>query len=206
MCCVSTPSKLDGPCTLRRCDNDGAASLTRVLSLSVSRRAKACAESRSPLASAPRAATPQHSSLGADCRMGDAGMDTFRGTANSTLLRTGLYSKNNGIVEVNRNGLVRTESPISNSLLVSVASTTQAVRDPISGTLLLYRSGCAEVTAPSSKQPMLHSRSFHLKKDIDVTIQQLRSTTGFSRKTNEKVGTAGTPTGLDKSLSAFTKG
>lgn len=124
------------------------------------------------------------------------GTDTFRGTANSTLMRTALYNKNGGDIDVHKSGLLRLESPISGNLLVSTASAQQKLRDPISGTNLRYAGGHAVVTTHAMKQELVCSRKFYVTKDVDITIQTLRNTTKVSRYTNEKVGTAGTPTGL----------
>jgi len=134
------------------------------------------------------------------------GNDTFRGTLGSTLLRTELYQKNFGNTTIDRSGLVRTDSPVSGNLLLSTKSKTHKIRDPIAGCTLKYVGAQATVTAPVQKQQMQFSKQFYLTKDVDITIQTLRNTTKVNRYTNEKVGTAGTPTGLDKVLTAYTKG
>ncbi|MEW5309252.1 MAG: hypothetical protein WDW38_001151 [Sanguina aurantia] len=131
--------------------------------------------------------------------------DTFRGTLNASLLRNTLYQKNAGAVEHLTNNLVHVESPVSGVKLTSTSTRRNNIRDPICGAVLHYDTTVATVTAPVRKQQMLHSRSFFLTKDVDLTIQTLRSTTKINRYTNEKVGTAGTPTGLDTSLIAYKK-
>uniref|UniRef100_A0A7R9VH70 Uncharacterized protein n=1 Tax=Chlamydomonas euryale TaxID=1486919 RepID=A0A7R9VH70_9CHLO len=123
-----------------------------------------------------------------------SGTDTFRGVAGASLLRSTLYSKNPGETSIDRSGLVRTESPISGNLLISTGK--HAVKDPIAGCTLNFLGDRAITAAPAQKQQMLHSRNLYLTKDIDVTIQTLRNTTKVSKYTNERVGTAGTPTGL----------
>lgn len=116
------------------------------------------------------------------------------------MLRSTLYAKNTGTIEENKNGLLRVDSPVSGHLLVQTTSVSRATRDPISGTVLKHENRGATVTAPAQTQQLLHSRKFHVQKDVDVTIQTLRNTTKISRYTNEKVGTSGTPTGVDRSL------
>mmetsp|Transcript_21337 Transcript_21337/g.59167 ORF Transcript_21337/g.59167 Transcript_21337/m.59167 type:complete len:160 (+) Transcript_21337:1930-2409(+) len=132
------------------------------------------------------------------------GTDTFRGSllegtgldATQTL-RPSLYSKNQGQVTQDRTQLVRTESPISGSLLVSNGSVHQAVKDPMTGTTLKFKGGHAAVTTPVLRQELKHTKKFYITKDVDITIQMLRNTTGVSRATNEKIGTAGTSTGVN---------
>lgn len=131
--------------------------------------------------------------------------DTFRGTLNASLLRSTLYQKNAGVVEHLTSELVHVESPVSGVMLTSTGSRKNNIRDPICGAVLHYDNTIATVTAPVRKQQMLHSRKFFLTKDVDLTIQTLRSTTKINRFTNEKVGTAGTPTGLDTTLIAYKK-
>ncbi|KAF5829687.1 hypothetical protein DUNSADRAFT_15662 [Dunaliella salina] len=97
---------------------------------------------------------------------------------------------------IDRTQLVRTESPISGSLLVSNGSVNQAVRDPMTGTTLKFNGGHAAVTTPALRQELKHTKKFYITKDVDITIQMLRNTTGVSRATNEKIGTAGTSTGV----------
>jgi hypothetical protein len=46
----------------------------------------------------------------------------------------------------------------------------------------------------------VHARNFYLRNDADITIAMLRKTNTVTRYTNEKIGTAGQPTGLDKTL------
>lgn len=133
------------------------------------------------------------------------GMDTFRGTGlDSSMLRTGLYQKNEGDYNVERSTLTRTDSPISGNMLISLMRTDHKIRDPIAGATLKYTGDRAVVTTPVQKQQQHHSKQFWLTKDVDITIQTLRNTTKVSRYTNEKVCTAGTPTGMDKSLKSFT--
>eukprot|EP00877_Chromochloris_zofingiensis_P014920 jgi/Chrzof1/9682/Cz04g12010.t1 len=92
-------------------------------------------------------------------------------------------------------------SPVSGSTLTAPDSVKcTAVKDPITGTTLTTDSGFAQVTAPVMEQPLRFARSFYLRKDIDITIQQIRSTNKVNRHTNEKIGTAGSPTGLDRTL------
>eukprot|EP00798_Chlamydomonas_sp_ICE-L_P020962 gene20962-27817_t len=179
------------------------------------------------------------------------GTDTFRGTGrDSTLMRATLYSKNEGSHEVSREGLQRTESAVSGSLLASrlavarlvtaryvstdaptrlpgwqapgllqpdmflqmhppgfQAGSHQAcysqIRDPIAGCNLRLNGDRASVTTPASKQNMAFSKKLYTTKDVDVTIATLRATTKVSRYTNEKVGTAGTPTGLDTRIGSY---
>lgn len=116
------------------------------------------------------------------------GTNTFRGTRGSTFLRETLYAKNEGSYATDSQQLRRTDSPISGNLLVSRESMSRKLKDPISGTLLRYSGGRAQVTAPLMKQELNRSKEFYLTRDIDVTIQQLRNTTKVSRYTNEKVG------------------
>ncbi|GAX76703.1 hypothetical protein CEUSTIGMA_g4149.t1 [Chlamydomonas eustigma] len=128
------------------------------------------------------------------------GTDTFRGS--KSLYRTQLYDKNAGDTVIERSGLVRTDSPISGNLLISTVNSTHKIRDPITGTTLKYKGGTALIQAPLQKQQFQFSKTFYLTKDIDNTIQTLRNTTRVSRYTNEKIGTAGSTTGLDASLVA----
>lgn len=98
-------------------------------------------------------------------------------------------------------GLMTLHSPVSGSTLTAPDSVKcTAVKDPITGTTLTTDSGFAQVTAPVMEQPLRFARSFYLRKDIDITIQQIRSTNKVNRHTNEKIGTAGSPTGLDRTL------
>ena len=128
------------------------------------------------------------------------GLDTFRKAA-STLSRSVLYGKNDGEVHEERAGLRVVESPVSGStLVIADPGRLQAVKDPITGTVLSISSAHANVTAPLQKQPQVHSRKFYLQRDVEITIQQLRGTNKVNRHTNEKMGTSGTPTGLDASL------
>lgn len=115
-----------------------------------------------------------------------------------------LYEKNAGEYTIDKIGLTRTNSAVSGNLLVSTVNKNRSgVRDPMSGTPLRYVGAQARVTTPMAKQQMLYSRSFYLTKDVDISIQTLRNTTKVSRYTNEKVGTAGSPTGLDQKLTAY---
>ncbi|KAG1657221.1 hypothetical protein FOA52_011509 [Chlamydomonas sp. UWO 241] len=137
-------------------------------------------------------------SFGSTARMTAAmsGEDTFRGTNGSSLLRSTLYEKNSGDTRTDRCGLVRTQSPVSGNTLLSTTSGASTVKDPISGSHLHFSGSTAEVRTPAQKQQFLHSRNLYLTKDIDVTIQILRNTTKVSKYTNERIGTAGTSTGL----------
>ncbi|GIL93141.1 hypothetical protein Vretimale_19365 [Volvox reticuliferus] len=138
---------------------------------------------------------------GMDC----VGMDTFRGTTGldaTTSSRTSLYSKNDGNVSLDNTAVVlRVESPISGDLLIApVAKNRSGVRDPISGTPMRYEGDAAIVRTPAAANQFMRTRKFYIDKDVDITIQTLRSTTKVNRNTNEKVGTAGTPTGMDPAL------
>lgn len=46
----------------------------------------------------------------------------------------------------------------------------------------------------------VHARTFYLRRDYDITVAMLRKTNKVTRYTNEKIGTAGQPTGLDRTL------
>ena len=46
------------------------------------------------------------------------------------------------------------------------------------------------MTTPVLRQELKHTKKFHITKDVDITIQILRNTTGVSKATNEKVGRA----------------
>eukprot|EP00882_Tetradesmus_deserticola_P028624 GHRQ01031892.1.p1 GENE.GHRQ01031892.1~~GHRQ01031892.1.p1 ORF type:complete len:108 (-),score=25.89 GHRQ01031892.1:354-677(-) len=46
----------------------------------------------------------------------------------------------------------------------------------------------------------VHARNFYLRSDAGITIAMLRKTNKVTRFTNEKIGTAGQPTGLDRTL------
>ncbi|KAJ9519869.1 hypothetical protein QJQ45_014581 [Haematococcus lacustris] len=128
------------------------------------------------------------------------GTDTFRHTR-SSLLRTSLYNKNDGAVtEVL--GTTRTSSPASGDMLLTV-SRSQRVRDPLTGATLSIKGGHAQVTTPVQKQQMRFSKQFYVTKDVDITVQTLRNTCKVSKYTNEKIGTAGTPTGMESSLKAI---
>jgi hypothetical protein len=130
------------------------------------------------------------------------GGNTFR-DATSTMSRSALYAKNGGEVDDGRAGLRVIQSPLSGSTLVTTAfGRATAVKDPITGTVLSVIGAHAHITAPLQKQPQVHSRMFYLQRDVEVTIQQLRSTNKVNKFTNEKIGTSGTATGLDASLNA----
>ncbi|KXZ46264.1 hypothetical protein GPECTOR_45g134 [Gonium pectorale] len=113
-----------------------------------------------------------------------------------------LYSKNGGDVALDNTGVVlRVESPISGDLLVTpVAKNSAGVRDPVAGTTMRYEGGSAVLQTPGDANALMRSRRFYIDKDVDITIQTLRATTKVSKYTNEKVGTAGTPTGMDPAL------
>ncbi|KAG2487009.1 hypothetical protein HYH03_014380 [Edaphochlamys debaryana] len=131
------------------------------------------------------------------------GLDTFRGTGmNSTASRMSLYSKNGGDVRVDNTGVVmRVESPVSGDLLITpVAKNRPGVKDPVAGTPMRYHGGTALLQTPATNNQFLRTRKFYITKDVDITIQTLRNTTKVNRFTNEKVGTAGTPTGMDPAL------
>jgi hypothetical protein len=59
----------------------------------------------------------------------------------------------------------------------------------ITGTTLKFHKGQATVTTPVARQELKHTKKFNITKDVDITIQTLRNTTGVSRATNEKVRT-----------------
>uniref|UniRef100_A0A7S0UQF1 Uncharacterized protein n=1 Tax=Polytomella parva TaxID=51329 RepID=A0A7S0UQF1_9CHLO len=134
----------------------------------------------------------------------NVGKDTYRGSLNNTATRLSTYSKNSGdIVIDNSNTFVRLESPISGNLLLTCTGTNNKVKDPISGTPLLREGNAVRPVTPVSKNISRYSKNFYTTKDIDITIQTLRQTTTVNKYTNEKVGTAGTPTGMGKSLTAY---
>lgn len=126
------------------------------------------------------------------------GSDTFRSGLTGSCARSELFFKCPGDIESYRDGLVRVQSPISGSILATTTRCKLSVQDPITGTTLKLDQGQAQVTAPAQKQALVHSRRFRLVRDVDVTIQTLRNTKHVNRNTNEKIGTAGTPTGMDK--------
>lgn len=125
------------------------------------------------------------------------GSDTFRSGFTGSSSRSEYFFKNPGEIEQYRDGLVRVQSPISGSILTTTTRSKLAVQDPITGTTLKLDQGHAQITTPVVKQGMVHSRKFRLSRDVDITIQQLRGTKHVNRNTNEKIGTAGTPTGMD---------
>jgi len=57
------------------------------------------------------------------------------------------------------------------------------------GTTLRFDGDHAAVTTPVLRQELKYTKKFYITKDVDITIQTLRNTTGVSRATNEKVGT-----------------
>lgn len=130
------------------------------------------------------------------------GVDTFRRSTDlsHSLTRTALYTKNEGVLTVERNGLAVFDSPITGATLVAAHLSPNNMRDPVSGTTMLLQSGKMVVTAPNKKQNRIHSRGFFVETDVDVTIQELRATKNFTSKTNEKIGTAGTMTGMHRRL------
>jgi len=130
-------------------------------------------------------------------------MNTFRGTLGASMLRGTLYQKNTGDVAQDELGLVRTSSPISGSLLLSRSTAHGHVKDPMTGTTLHRQGATAVVSTPVQKQQLRFSKKFYLTKDVDISLQTLRNTTTVTRYTNEKVGTAGTPTGMGSSLKAY---
>jgi hypothetical protein len=134
------------------------------------------------------------------------GMDTFRSSGGSLGMQTwsALYSKNEGVLTVERDGLATFDSPITGGTLVAAHLSNNNMRDPISGTTMKVQSGKVVVTAPCRKQNRVHSRSFYVTTDVDVTIQEIRMTKNFSSKTNEKIGTAGKMTGMDGRLQMTT--
>ncbi|PNW70729.1 hypothetical protein CHLRE_17g732150v5 [Chlamydomonas reinhardtii] len=134
------------------------------------------------------------------------GTDTFRGTnASSTASRMSLYSKNGGEVGLdNTCNVLRVESPITGDLLVTPLARNRAgVRDPVSGTPMRYHGEMAVLQTPGAGNQLQRHRKFYITKDVDITIQTLRNTTKVSKYTNEKVGTAGTPTGIDPALQFY---
>lgn len=119
--------------------------------------------------------------------------------------RNTIFGKTLGEVERVSGGLTL-RSPVSGATLTCQAPTAGSVRravtvrDPVSGTVLRLSGSRAHVTAPVLRQRQVHARTFHITRDIDVAIALLREARGFGRATNEKLGTAGTPTGLAKEL------
>jgi hypothetical protein len=65
---------------------------------------------------------------------------------------------------------------------------------------------CGAAQLPSTSLPhaaqllQVHARNFYLRSDAAITLATLRKTNKVTRYTNEKTGTAGKPTGLDKAL------
>jgi hypothetical protein len=77
------------------------------------------------------------------------------------------------------------------------------LRDPLSGAVLALRRGGAAPAPPrATRQLQVHSRSFWLVSNIDIAILRLRACPPVCRATNERVCTAGTPTGVDGALRA----
>lgn len=134
------------------------------------------------------------------------GADTFKGSIDGSS-RAQLYCKNaaNVTPDDGVHGLTRLASPVSGcSLTAASFGSVGGVRcpvvlDPISGTPLRLQGGRATPTAHAIKQPARFSRGPYLRRDIDVTLVQLRSTTRLMGA-NEKAGTAGTPTGMHRNL------
>jgi len=92
-------------------------------------------------------------------------------------------------------------SPVSGATLTTL-DPKAVLRDPITGTHLVVRGGRAEVLNPHRRSAFLRDRSHFVCDEARCTAQQQRATwrtTGRSG-TNEKVGTAGTPTGVDPAL------
>ncbi|KAG2454380.1 hypothetical protein HYH02_001403 [Chlamydomonas schloesseri] len=157
-------------------------------------------------ARAQSAASSLRRSTGSIRPMDFVGTDTFRGTsASSTASRMSLYSKNGGEVGLdNTCNVLRVESPISGDLLVApLARNWGNVRDPVSGTPMRFHGEMAVLQTPGAGNQLMRHRNFYITKDVDITIQTLRSTTKVNKYTNEKVGTAGTPTGIDPSLMLY---
>ncbi|GMH33581.1 hypothetical protein BSKO_01415 [Bryopsis sp. KO-2023] len=118
----------------------------------------------------------------------------------SQTLRQTLYQKNDGKVAKCRSGFMEVESPISGANLTVTHPTGRFIKDPVTGTALEMQNGRAVVTTRDMNQDFLRSRKFRVQDDIDITIQQLRRTTYVNSRTNEKIGTSGSPTGMDPCL------
>jgi len=121
---------------------------------------------------------------------------TFQTSAGSSRF----FCKTLGQKELERSGLLKVASPVSGYTLTvpdgSGPNHHAAIKDPITGTVLRLDGGAqAQVVTPVVLQPQVYSRKFYLTSDIDVAIATLRATTTVSDKTNEKIGTSGTPTG-----------
>uniref|UniRef100_A0A383VQJ0 Uncharacterized protein n=1 Tax=Tetradesmus obliquus TaxID=3088 RepID=A0A383VQJ0_TETOB len=146
---------------------------------------------------------PQQQGAGSLRHTLQLGADTFKGvTAGSSAsgLRSAFYGKTMGEVELQRD-LLNVQSPISGSTLTAANSQQHGiVCDPITGTPLRLSCGHAEIVTPVMRQEQVHARNFYLRSDADITIATLRKTNKVSRYTNEKIGTAGQPTGLDRVL------
>jgi hypothetical protein len=72
------------------------------------------------------------------------------------------------------------------------------VQDPVTGATLGLHS-----TAPRRvRNPQPHSRKFWVSGAAEVAIDQMRRCPPVTRCTNERVGTAGRPTGVDHTLAA----
>jgi hypothetical protein len=115
------------------------------------------------------------------------------------------------MVETDATGLLATVRPAPQATAVATATVLtlatgganmNSVRDPISGAVLALHGGAAAPAPPPPRvrQPQVHTRTFFLGSALDVAIQQLRSCPAVSRCTNEKVCTAGTPTGVGPAL------
>eukprot|EP00879_Flechtneria_rotunda_P011085 GHRR01011582.1.p1 GENE.GHRR01011582.1~~GHRR01011582.1.p1 ORF type:complete len:182 (+),score=58.81 GHRR01011582.1:179-724(+) len=133
------------------------------------------------------------------------GTDTFRGAGTNSGLRSAFFGKTLGEAELQLD-LLTVQSPVSGSSLTA-ARTSQhtSIKDPISGTMLQLAHNHAEVVTPVMRQSQVHARNFHLRNDVDIQVAQLRQTNKVNRYTNEKVGTAGRPTGLDPTLLSGSK-
>ena len=127
------------------------------------------------------------------------------GSSLSSYFRTQLFNKTDGLVNEDKSSggqLMRCSSPISGaSLQLRPSSQRQSyVKDPISGATLKIEGRTAKISLPMQKQPFVRSRTLYLRTDVENTINTLRNTTKISRNTNEKIGTAGTPTGRNDPL------
>lgn len=133
--------------------------------------------------------------------------ESFRpGSSLSSYFRTQLFNKTDGLVNEDATSggmLLRCSSPISGASLLIRPTTAQQqshVRDPISGATLRIEGRTAKLSLPVHKQPSFRSRTLYLRSDVENTINVLRNTNKVSRMTNEKIGTAGTPTGRNDPL------
>jgi len=125
--------------------------------------------------------------------------NTFRGLGGSSTRRA-FFGKTDGQADVQRDMLM-VASPVSGCVLTAPDAARQAaIKDPISGTTLHLSSNRADIVTPILKQQQVHAKNFYLSKDIDIQIALLRQTNAVNKHTNEKLGTAGYPTGLDPAL------